>query len=69
MLILSRRPGEAVRILPGPRLSPDMPISVLFGPVPIEIIVTRVLGKEVRLGISAHPELVVLRRELVRSGT
>ncbi len=66
MLILSRRPGEALHIFPGPRLNPSTTVATLFGSAPIEVIVTRVLGMQVRLGISTHPHLIVLRRELAR---
>lgn len=68
MLILSRRPGEALQIFPGPHLNPDTTVATLFSPAPIEVIVTRVSGMQVRLGISTHPYLIVLRRELVRLG-
>ncbi len=66
MLILSRRPGQVLRILPGPEVDPSTPVATLFDHGPIEIIVARVLGVHVRLGISAHPQLIVLRRELVQ---
>ncbi|MDA8362235.1 MAG: carbon storage regulator [Gammaproteobacteria bacterium] len=66
MLILSRRPGQSFHIFPSPQLTPDTPVEMVFGSAPIEITVTRVLGMQVRLGISTHPQLIVLRRELVR---
>ena len=48
-------------------MDPNTPISALFEHAPIEIIVARVLGVQVRLGISAHPQLIILRRELVQA--
>lgn len=67
MLILSRRPGQVLQIHPKPDMDPNTPISALFEHAPIEIIVARVLGVQVRLGISAHPQLIILRRELVQA--
>ncbi len=69
MLILSRRPGEVLQIFPSPQLSPDTTVSALFSPAPIEVIVTQILGMRVRLGISTHPQLIVLRRELTQLGS
>ncbi len=68
MLILSRKPGQGFHIIPGPQVTSETTVGALLGPVPIEIIVTRVRGMQVRLGISTHPQLIVLRRELVRCG-
>ncbi|MHB8453881.1 MAG: carbon storage regulator [Acidiferrobacterales bacterium] len=68
MLILSRRSGEAFQIQPGPQIDPELPVAMLFERAPIEIVVTRILGSQVRLGISAHPQLIILRRELALSG-
>ncbi len=69
MLILSRRPGEAFQIFPDPKLCPHTTVASLFNLAPIEVVVTRVLGMQVRLGIISHPQLIVLRRELTRSGS
>jgi len=66
MLILSRWPGEVLQIQPGPDIDPATPVAMLFDRAPIEIIVTRVLGLQVRLGINAHPRLIILRRELAQ---
>ena len=64
MLVLTRRPGESIKIKPDAALDPNTPVGSLFADGPIEIIVTQVNGQQVKLGIIAHPDLVILRDEL-----
>lgn len=63
MLILSRKPGQIITVGPvTDNANPLLP-SPYFADGPIEILVTRVQGGEVRLGINAHPSLVIQRGE------
>jgi sRNA-binding carbon storage regulator CsrA len=62
MLILSRKSGQIITIGPVADSAQPLP-SPYFADGPIEILVTRVLGGEVRLGISAHPSLMIQRGE------
>ncbi len=64
MLILSRKAGQIIRIGPAPGVDPLLPVGMFFDSGPIEIIVTEIRGYEVKLGIDAHPDLLVLRGEL-----
>ena len=63
MLILTRQPGQTIAIKPHESLRPATPIGWLFAEGPLEILVARVEGNQVRLGIKAHPELVIYRSE------
>lgn len=65
MLILSRKLGQIITI--GPETDNTNPLlpSPYFTDGPIEILVTRVQGGEVRLGINAHISLVIQRGEAV----
>lgn len=65
MLILTRKPGQLLRIEPRPELDPSSTVGELFRGGPIRIVVGRVCGSQVRLGIQAHPGLAILRDELV----
>lgn len=64
MLILTRKPGESILIDRDPALDPNTSVAELFANGPIELIVTRLAGGRVRLGIAAPPGLLILRREL-----
>ena len=64
MLILTRKPGQLIKIEPDESLDPSTPVSELFVNGPIEVWVTQVIGPQVKLGIHAHPRLVILRNEL-----
>jgi sRNA-binding carbon storage regulator CsrA len=64
MLVLTRKPGQLIRIGPGPALDPATPVGELFIPGPIEVMVQRVSGMQVRLGIFAPQRLIILRDEL-----
>ena len=63
MLIFTRHPGQLIAIQPSPTLHPATPIGRVFSDGPIEILVTRVWGQQVSLGISAHGSLVIYRGE------
>ena len=65
MLILTRKPGQMLRIVPHESLDLSMPVYELFQPGPIEVLVSRIEASQVRLGIVAHPGLLILREELV----
>lgn len=64
MLILTRRPGEALSIRPAWQLDPSTPVEQLFNGGAIQIAITGVRGSQVRLGISAHKSFLILREEL-----
>lgn len=65
MLVLGRRVGEVVRISLADGVSPQTTIGDLFRSGPIELVVTRITGKEVKIGIEADPRFKILRAELV----
>ncbi len=64
MLILTRKPGQLLRIAPHESFDPRMTVAELFHAGPIEILVSRIHTGQVRLGVSAHPGLLILRAEL-----
>lgn len=64
MLILTRRPGEALSIRPTWHLDPTTPVEQLFNEGAIQIAITGVRGTQVRLGVSAHKSFLILRDEL-----
>jgi sRNA-binding carbon storage regulator CsrA len=64
VLILTRKPGQRVRIEPAAAVDPGTTIGELFADGPIELVVTRVSGHRVRLGIVAPAGLVILREEI-----
>ncbi len=64
MLILTRKPGQAVKIKPDESLDPLTPVSAFFVDGPIEVVVTQVNGYQVKLGIRADPGFLILRDEL-----
>lgn len=65
MLILTRKPGQALTIRPIWHLDPATPVEQLFNDGAIRIAVTGVRGSQVRLGIVAHPSFHILREELL----
>lgn len=65
MLILTRRPGEALTIRPIWHLDPATPVEHLFSDGAIRIAITGVRGSQVRLGIAAHSSFHILREELL----
>jgi sRNA-binding carbon storage regulator CsrA len=68
MLILTRQPGQIITIQPRDNLFPGTPVVRLFADGPMEILVTRVQGNQVCLGIQAHPDLLVNRGERKTQG-
>ena len=69
MLILTRQPGQIITIQPREDLLPGTLVARLFADGPIEILVTRVRGNQVCLGIQAHPDLLVNRGERKMQGS
>jgi sRNA-binding carbon storage regulator CsrA len=65
MLMLTRHPGQIITIRPREDVLPGTSVARLFAEGPIEILVTRVWGNQVCLGIQAHPDLLVNRGERV----
>lgn len=65
MLILTRKPGQALTIRPLWQLDPSTPVEQLFCDGAIRISVTAVRGPQVRLGVVAHPGFHILREELL----
>lgn len=61
MLVLTRKPGQAIIIRPDATLCLATPIGQLFTEGPIALLVTRVDSGSVRLGIKAHPALAIYR--------
>lgn len=64
MLILTRHPGQLITLQPHPSLRPATPIGRLFAEGPIEILVARVCGQRVSLGIAAHEGFLIYRNEV-----
>ena len=65
MLLLTRRPGQAIIIQPGQGADLATPVGALFADGPIVVMVNRLIRDEVRLGITAHADLQILREEIV----
>jgi len=68
MLILTRKPGQIIKIQPAAELPLTTPVGALFAEGPIEIVVQRIQGQQVRIGIQAHDRLLILREELEAGG-
>ena len=68
MLILTRKPGQIIKIQPTADLPLTTPVGALFSEGPLEIVVQRVQGQQVRIGIQAHDKLLILREELEAGG-
>lgn len=64
MLVLSRKEGEVIRINLANGVSPSISVGELFSQGPIEIMITRIVGPSVRLGIQADRRFTILRGEL-----
>lgn len=64
MLVLTRRSGQSIRLAPDPALDPATPVGEFFRDGPIQIHVGQVGSNRVRIGIEAHPNIVILRDEL-----
>lgn len=66
MLVLTRKPGQLLKITPHESLNLLAPVGELFEAGPMEVVVVRIEGSQVRLGIRAHSGLLILRDELVQ---
>ncbi len=64
MLILSRRVGQSVLILPDKSLDLSTPVGGLFQNGPIKIFVIQISGARVKFSVSADERLLILREEL-----
>ena len=69
MLILTRKPGQGINIQPAAGLPLTTPVGALFAAGPLEIVLQRVHGQQVRIGIEADAGLRVLRDELDVNGS
>ena len=65
MLILTRRPGEGLTIRLDPSVDPSRPIGEILGQAGVRVRVVAARSNQVRVGIDAPAELVILRDELV----
>ena len=63
MLILTHKPGQMLTIHPQGTLDPGTTVGELFRAGPIEVVVSRICGDKVRIGINAHPGLLITRSE------
>ena len=61
MLILTRKPGQLLKISPKAGLNPATTVAELFRDGPIEILVSRIDEGQVRIGVQAHPDLLIAR--------
>ena len=66
MLVLTRKLGESLRIYLSDAVDDKLSARELFATGPIEIMVVRFSGSQVKIGVAARPEFVVLRSELDR---
>jgi sRNA-binding carbon storage regulator CsrA/DNA-binding XRE family transcriptional regulator len=64
MLFLTRKPGQALTIRPEQNLDLSTPIEQLFADGPIRVLVRKVNGLQVQLGVAAHARFTILREEL-----
>lgn len=64
MLVLTRRVGEALLLLPSDDLDPDMTVAELFRDGPVVVRVEEVRRSQAAIGIEAPKEFLVLREEL-----
>ena len=69
MLLLTRKPGQRITIQPTPGLPLTTSVGALFAAGPLEIVVQRVHGQQVRIGIEADAGFLVLREELDVKGS
>lgn len=67
MLVLTRRPGQAIRIDLMEGVDAKTPVGELFTAGAIEVTVTGVKGMQVKIGIRADSRFRVLREELCPS--
>jgi sRNA-binding carbon storage regulator CsrA len=63
MLIITRNPGQVIRIELAPDTDPATPIGEILAEGAIEVIVAQVRGVYVKLGVSAPLALAIRRAE------
>ncbi len=61
MLVLTRKPGQAIQIDLMEDLDPRTPVGELFATGPIEIIIGGIRGDQVKLGIHADKRFRIRR--------
>ena len=64
MLTLTRKPDEGFIIDINPEICHHMSVGRLFREGPIKIVIKSTHGQQVRIGIKAPSDLVILRDEL-----
>jgi len=64
MLILTRKIGQVLRVMPQEGVACGLTVGELFADGPMEIVVGKVDGKQVRIGLKAHRGLLVMRGEI-----
>ena len=64
MLTLTRREGESIRIFPNDNVDQSMTLGELFADGPVELIVSKVKGRQISLSFKAPRELAILRDEV-----
>jgi sRNA-binding carbon storage regulator CsrA len=64
MLILTRKPGQVLKIFPKNSLNPATTVAELFCDGPIEVLVSRIDDGQVRIGVHAHPDLLIARDDI-----
>ena len=69
MLIITRKPGQSLAIDLLAPADARLPAGELFAAGPLQIVVARVEGGRVQLGIDADPRLRILREELTLAAT
>lgn len=66
MLILTRRVGQSLLMMPDQKLDLATPVGELFVSGPIRVLVAQVSGARVKFMIDADQRLLILREELHR---
>lgn len=64
MLILTRRPREVFTIEPDQNTDLKMTLGELFAEGPLYIAILGIHGNQIRIGVDAPADLLVLRKEL-----
>lgn len=64
MLVINRKPGQSVKIIPNVDLDPATPIGELFSRGPITIQIVHSSGNQIKIGIDADARFNIYREEL-----
>jgi sRNA-binding carbon storage regulator CsrA len=64
MLVVSRRADEAIQIKMADGVDASLTLKDLFANAPIEITLLGGMGRRVKMGIDAPPELCILRVDM-----